>query len=88
MPRGDRRWPSTGPRTAAGAHDGRIVISREPVHGPIVIRITIETTEPLAGLAASQTSETVHFDGWLGLLAALAELVGAAGQDVGCAPHH
>jgi hypothetical protein len=64
------------------------VISREPVRGPIVIRVTIESADPLTGDAASQTSETVRFDGWLGLLAALAELVGAAGQDAGCAPHH
>lgn len=64
------------------------MINREPGRDPIVIRVTIVTTEPLTGTAAGKTKETVRFDGWLGLLAALAELVGVANQDAGRASHH
>lgn len=63
------------------------MISREPPRAAIVIRVTIETTEPLTGTATARPHAGVRFDGWLGLLAALAELVGPAERpDCGCAP--
>jgi hypothetical protein len=41
----------------------------------LVIRLTIERLCPLSGTAALGSGEAVRFEGWFGLLAALAELV-------------
>jgi len=40
------------------------------------IRISIETTEPLAGTATAGSREPVRFEGWLDLLRVLSALVG------------
>jgi hypothetical protein len=45
----------------------------------MLIRISIERTQPLAGTAATEGSDPVHFDGWLELLRVVSELVAAAG---------
>jgi len=47
----------------------------------MLIRIWIERTQPLAGAAATEESDPVHFDGWLELLSVLSELVAAAGGE-------
>ena len=44
------------------------------------IRISIDTAEPLTGTAKAGTSAPVAFTGWLELLRAIAELVGADGR--------
>jgi hypothetical protein len=44
------------------------------------IRITIETTEPLTGTAATSGIAPQRFSGWLELLSALSALVDAARQ--------
>ena len=48
----------------------------------MLIRIWIETTQPLAGSAATEGSDPLHFDGWLELLTVVSELVAAGGGDV------
>lgn len=46
------------------------------------IHISIETTEPLRGTAAGdETGRRLEFDGWMGLIGAVAELLGTT-QDV------
>jgi hypothetical protein len=45
----------------------------------MLIRISIEQTEPLTGTAATATSRPLPFVGWLELLRAISELVDAAG---------
>jgi hypothetical protein len=44
----------------------------------VLIRIWVERPEPLAGNAVTEGSEPLRFDGWLELLAVVAELVAAA----------
>jgi hypothetical protein len=44
----------------------------------VLIRIWVERPEPLAGSAVAEGSEPLRFDGWLELLAVVAELVAAA----------
>jgi hypothetical protein len=44
----------------------------------MLIRVWIERTQPLAGTAATEEAEPLHFDGWLELLRVLSELVAAA----------
>ncbi len=46
--------------------------------GPRVIRVAVESIEPLTGTAAAETGQQVPFEGWLGLLGVLAELVGSS----------
>jgi hypothetical protein len=41
----------------------------------VLIRIWIERTQPLAGTAAIEDAEPLHFDGWLELLRVLSELI-------------
>jgi hypothetical protein len=41
----------------------------------MVIRIAIDTTEPLSGTAATERCEPVPFVGWLEMLRAISELV-------------
>ena len=43
----------------------------------MLIRIWIESTQPLAGTAATEEAEPLHFDGWLELLRVISELVAA-----------
>ena len=43
----------------------------------MLIRISIESTQPLAGTVSGRRSEPLHFDGWLELLSRISELVGA-----------
>jgi hypothetical protein len=43
----------------------------------MLIRIWIASTQPLAGTASAKGSDPVHFDGWLELLGAISDLVGA-----------
>jgi hypothetical protein len=44
----------------------------------VLIRIWVSRTEPLAGTAATEASEPLHFDGWLELLRVVSELVAGA----------
>jgi hypothetical protein len=44
----------------------------------VLIRVWIDGTQPLAGTAATEGREPLHFDGWLELLRVVSELVGAA----------
>jgi hypothetical protein len=44
----------------------------------VLIRIWVERPEPLAGNAVTEGSESLRFEGWLELLAVVAELVAAA----------
>jgi hypothetical protein len=44
----------------------------------VLIRIRIERTQPLAGIAKIEGTEPLAFDGWLELLRVLSELVAAA----------
>ena len=44
----------------------------------VLIRIMIETTQPLAGTAASEASHPLPFHGWLELLRVISELVDAS----------
>jgi hypothetical protein len=46
----------------------------------MLIRISIEKTEPLTGTAATARSRPLAFVGWLELLRAISELVGAEGR--------
>jgi len=43
----------------------------------VLIRVWIEGTQPLAGTAATEEAEPLHFDGWLELLRTISELVAA-----------
>lgn len=45
----------------------------------MVIHVTIDTAEPLTGSASCDEREPVPFVGWLQMLRAVAELVGAPG---------
>ncbi len=47
----------------------------------MLIRISIERTQPLAGAAVTEGSDPVPFDGWLELLRVVSELVAAAGGE-------
>ena len=49
----------------------------------LLIRIWVSRTEPLAGTAATKASEPLHFDGWLGLLRVVSELVAGAPSSEG-----
>jgi hypothetical protein len=44
----------------------------------VLIRIWVERPEPLAGRAVTEGSEPLRFEGWLELLAVVAELIAAA----------
>jgi hypothetical protein len=44
----------------------------------VLIRILIESTQPMAGTAATDEAGPLHFDGWLELLRVISELVAAA----------
>jgi hypothetical protein len=44
----------------------------------VLIRICVQRPEPLAGSAVTEGSEPLRFEGWLELLAVVAELVAAA----------
>ncbi len=44
----------------------------------VLIRISIESTQPLAGTAAVKGNDPLRFDGWLELLRVISELVAAA----------
>jgi len=49
----------------------------------VLIRISIERKQPLAGPAATEGGDPVPFDGWLELLRVVSRLVAAAsGEDV------
>ena len=47
------------------------------------IRISIQTTEPLAGAAKTETAGPLPFEGWLELLQVLATLTGPGGSSAG-----
>jgi hypothetical protein len=47
----------------------------------MLICISIERTQPLAGAAVTEGGEPVPFDGWLDLLRVVSELVAAAGGE-------
>ncbi len=48
---------------------------------PLVIRVSIERTEPLRGTAATEDAAPVTFEGWLEFLGAVSKLLGAGGPD-------
>ena len=53
--------------------------SRRPGEAaPVLIRLWIEGSQPLAGTAATEGSEPLRFDGWLELLRVISELVATA----------
>jgi hypothetical protein len=41
----------------------------------MLIRIWIHSTHPLAGVAAVEGNDPLHFDGWLELLRVISELI-------------
>ena len=43
----------------------------------MLIRVQIHSTHPLAGTAAAEGSDPLHFDGWLELLRVISELLAA-----------
>ena len=47
----------------------------------VEIRIRVERTEPLSGSAVTEGTAR-RFDGWMGLIGAIAELLGSADEDV------
>ena len=47
----------------------------------MLIRISIESTQPLTGTAATGKAEPVPFDGWLELLRVISELVATPPPD-------
>ena len=50
----------------------------------MLIRISVECSQPLVGSAASDETGPLYFDGWLELLRVVSELVtpaGSAGED-------
>ena len=69
-----RSWKCE-PRFSRAHHSskGRYALDRRKV---MEIRISIETTEPLAGTATAGSREPVRFEGWLDLLRVLSALVG------------
>jgi hypothetical protein len=46
----------------------------------VVICVTIEQVNPLTGTVARESGQAARFEGWLGLLGVLSELVGADGR--------
>ena len=47
------------------------------------IRIHVDRTEPLGGRAAAdEPARMLEFDGWMGLIGAIADLLGSADEDV------
>jgi hypothetical protein len=44
----------------------------------VLIRISIDSTQPLAGTAATDDAEPLRFDGWLELLRVISTLVVAS----------
>jgi hypothetical protein len=58
----------------------RTVTIPTPGRGAAVIRVTIEKVHPLTGTATRESGTALRFDGWLGLLGVLSELLGAADQ--------
>jgi hypothetical protein len=46
------------------------------------IRLSIHTTAPLTGAAITGSGDSIHFEGWLELLRALATLTGAENYPV------
>jgi hypothetical protein len=72
-PSGRRR----GARRPAGARcpSPSRVRTRPGRHGNMLIHLQIENPQPLAGTAASEGSDPLHFDGWLELLTVISELV-------------
>jgi hypothetical protein len=67
------RWPGSARRRSLGAR------SRHPWEAAaVLIRLWIESSQPLAGTAATEGSKPLRFDGWLGLLRVVSELVAAA----------
>jgi hypothetical protein len=54
----------------------------------MLIHIRIENAQPLAGTAATEGAEPLHFDGWLELLRVVSELIAGAssgGEDTDAA---
>lgn len=49
----------------------------------MLIRISIERSQPLAGTAATEQGDPVSFEGWLELLRVVSELVAAAAPSGG-----
>jgi hypothetical protein len=49
----------------------------------MLIRIRIESTQPLAGTAAAKGSDPLPFEGWLELLRVISELVAAEAASCG-----
>ena len=47
----------------------------------MLIRLVIEKTQPLVGIAAAEGGDPVPFDGWLEMLRVISELAVAAGPD-------
>lgn len=47
---------------------------------PMVIRIAIDTLDPLSGTARNERGEELRFEGWLGLLSALSTMAGSTGD--------
>lgn len=43
--------------------------------GRVVIRITVDKAEPLTGVATTGSGDALPFEGWLGLLGVLSQLV-------------
>jgi hypothetical protein len=56
----------------------RIRVQR-PNQAPWLIRLSIETTEPLIGTAATDGHAPRAFEGWLELLTVISELTGHPG---------
>lgn len=54
--------------------------NRNAARTPMVIRIAIDTLDPLTGIAQSERGEELRFEGWLGLLSTLSTMVGPPGD--------
>lgn len=63
-----------GGQTKEGAGDGRSGVA-------VVIRISIEQTQPLRGMAQAENGAPVAFEGWMEFLGAVSELLGVAPAD-------
>jgi hypothetical protein len=51
-------------------------VSRRPLNATgMLIRISVDSSQPLAGSAASDEAGPLYFDGWLELLRVVSELV-------------
>ena len=50
---------------------------------PLVIRVSVEHTEPLTGTAATEDAAPVAFEGWLEFLGAVSQLLGLPRGDAG-----